>query len=206
MTEGTGCIAAQTPDSESLCAWCEVKEGLLLNGIVACGRHVAVDQRLERTIDVDSSATGSRFALVNHASMRACQTTNALPFFSLEENLADYSRVELIHLNMLQIDLPVFNMTDGYYSSASHPMEHFPTVHYILTIRCSTRIKMNKSAKLYMVVGVAMAVTATLLMIDGQFLGEMTTDLSRILLITALPVIVKGRKSKAATNTQIVTA
>ncbi|MHA2162183.1 MAG: hypothetical protein ACXABF_07150 [Candidatus Thorarchaeota archaeon] len=61
---------------------------------------------------------------------------------------------------------------------------------------------MNKSAKLYLVVGVAMAVTAALLMIDGQVLGEMTTDFSRILLITALPVIVKSQKSKTATNTQ----
>jgi hypothetical protein len=68
--------------------------------------------------------------------MRACQTANALLFLSLEESLANYSRVELIHLNMLQIDLPVINMTDGYYSSASHPMEHFLTVHYIPTMRC----------------------------------------------------------------------
>ncbi|MHA1938724.1 MAG: hypothetical protein ACW97O_10990 [Candidatus Thorarchaeota archaeon] len=61
---------------------------------------------------------------------------------------------------------------------------------------------MNKSAKRYLVVGVAMAVTAALLMIDGQVLGEMTTDLSRILLITALPLIVKGQKSRDVTNTQ----
>jgi hypothetical protein len=60
---------------------------------------------------------------------------------------------------------------------------------------------MNKSEKLYIVVGVALAVTAALLMIDGQVLGEMTTDLSRILLITALPFIVKGQKSRAATST-----
>jgi hypothetical protein len=61
---------------------------------------------------------------------------------------------------------------------------------------------MNKSEKLYIIVGVALAVTAALLMIDGQVLGEMTTNLSRILLITSLPVIVKGTKSRAATNTQ----
>jgi hypothetical protein len=111
MTEGTGCIAAQTPDSESLCAWCEVKEGLLLNGIVACGTHVAVDQRFESAIAVDSSATGSRVALANHASMSACQTANALLFLSMEEDLSNYSGVELVHLNLLQIDLPMFNMT-----------------------------------------------------------------------------------------------
>jgi hypothetical protein len=65
---------------------------------------------------------------------------------------------------------------------------------------------MSKPAKIYMLVGVALAVTAAMLMIDVQVLGEMTTDLSRILLITALPVIVKGQKSRAATNTQRATA
>jgi hypothetical protein len=60
---------------------------------------------------------------------------------------------------------------------------------------------MNKSEKLYIVVGVALAVTAALLMIDGQVLGEMTTNLSRILMFTALPCIVKGQKSRAAIST-----
>ncbi len=38
---------------------------------------------------------------------------------------------------------------------------------------------------------------ATLLMIDGQILGEMTTNLSRVLLITAIPVIATGRKKES---------
>ncbi|MHA2349569.1 MAG: hypothetical protein ACXADL_08060 [Candidatus Thorarchaeota archaeon] len=61
---------------------------------------------------------------------------------------------------------------------------------------------MNKYSKLYMVVGVGLALTAALLMIDGQILGEMTTDLSRIILIIALPFIVKGKKFRDVTNTQ----
>ena len=60
---------------------------------------------------------------------------------------------------------------------------------------------MNKTEKLYIAVGVALAVIAALLMIDGQVFGEITTDLSRILLITALPFIVMGQKSRAATST-----
>jgi hypothetical protein len=39
-------------------------------------------------------------------------------------------------------------------------------------------------------------------MIDGQILGEMTTDLSRIILIIALPFIVKDKKFRDVTNTQ----
>ncbi|MHA1905090.1 MAG: hypothetical protein ACW968_13875 [Candidatus Thorarchaeota archaeon] len=61
---------------------------------------------------------------------------------------------------------------------------------------------MSKYSKLYMVVGVGLAMTAALLMIDGQILGEMTTDLSRIILIIALPFIVKGKKFRDVTNTQ----
>jgi hypothetical protein len=61
---------------------------------------------------------------------------------------------------------------------------------------------MNKYSKLYMVVGVGLALTAALLMIDGQILGEMTTDLSRIILIIALPFIVKDKKFRDVTNTQ----
>jgi hypothetical protein len=46
-------------------------------------------------------------------------------------------------------------------------------------------------------------VVAALLMIDGQILGEVTTSLSRVLLFSAIPVIAKGRRSKAAFDTQI---
>ncbi|MFW9966323.1 MAG: hypothetical protein ACFFEA_04150 [Candidatus Thorarchaeota archaeon] len=54
------------------------------------------------------------------------------------------------------------------------------------------------------IVAAALVVTAALLMIDGQILGEMTTNLSRVLLITALPVTVKSRKSNAVPDAQRV--
>ncbi|MFX0107487.1 MAG: hypothetical protein ACFE7R_04320 [Candidatus Hodarchaeota archaeon] len=53
-----------------------------------------------------------------------------------------------------------------------------------------------------MITAVALIIIAALLMVDGQILGEMTTNLSRILLITAIPVIAKSKKSSATTDAQ----
>ena len=61
---------------------------------------------------------------------------------------------------------------------------------------------MNQSEKLSRVIAVALIVVAALLMLDGQILGEMTTNLSRVLLTTVIPVIAKGRKSRTVIDTQ----
>ncbi|MFX0108449.1 MAG: hypothetical protein ACFE7R_09215 [Candidatus Hodarchaeota archaeon] len=53
-----------------------------------------------------------------------------------------------------------------------------------------------------MIAAVALIIIAALLMVDGQILGEMTTSLSRILLITAISVIAKSKKSIASTDAQ----
>ena len=39
-------------------------------------------------------------------------------------------------------------------------------------------------------------IVAALLMIDGQILGEMTTNFSRVLLAAAIPVIATSRKRR----------
>ncbi|MFW9943869.1 MAG: hypothetical protein JSW05_02670 [Candidatus Thorarchaeota archaeon] len=61
---------------------------------------------------------------------------------------------------------------------------------------------MNQSKKLYLAVAAALIAVAVVLMLNGQILGVQTTDLSRILLIIALPLIVKGRKYREGTETQ----
>ena len=61
---------------------------------------------------------------------------------------------------------------------------------------------MKQSKKLNIIVAAALIVVAVFLMLDGQILGEMTTNISKILLFTAIPVIAKSRKSKAAIITQ----
>jgi hypothetical protein len=63
---------------------------------------------------------------------------------------------------------------------------------------------MNQFNRILVVVAAALIVPAVLLMLDGQILGEMTTNLSRVLLITAIPVIAKSRKSKAIADAQSV--
>ncbi|MGY5853741.1 MAG: hypothetical protein RTU92_09265 [Candidatus Thorarchaeota archaeon] len=61
---------------------------------------------------------------------------------------------------------------------------------------------MTKFNKLSLAVAAVLVAVAALLMIDGHILGEMTTNLGRVLLITAIPVIAKSRKSDAVTIVQ----
>ena len=61
---------------------------------------------------------------------------------------------------------------------------------------------MNQSEKLSKVIAVALIVVAALLMLDGQILGEMNSNLNRVLPIAAIPVITKGRKSGTVIDTQ----
>ncbi|MGY5876144.1 MAG: hypothetical protein RTU30_10385 [Candidatus Thorarchaeota archaeon] len=61
---------------------------------------------------------------------------------------------------------------------------------------------MSKANKLSLLVAAALIVVAVFLMIDGQILGEMSTNLSRILLITAIPLIAKSRKSRDIADAQ----
>ncbi|MHA2433987.1 MAG: hypothetical protein ACXADO_12215 [Candidatus Thorarchaeota archaeon] len=61
---------------------------------------------------------------------------------------------------------------------------------------------MNRFNRISIVVAAALIAVAVLLMLDGQILGGMTTNVSWVLLITALPVIVKSRKSNAVTDAQ----
>jgi uncharacterized membrane protein (UPF0136 family) len=61
---------------------------------------------------------------------------------------------------------------------------------------------MNRFNRISILVAAALIVIAVLLMLDGQILGEMTTNVSTVLWITALPLIVKSRKSNAVTDAQ----
>ncbi len=61
---------------------------------------------------------------------------------------------------------------------------------------------MTQFNKLTLAVAAVLVVVATLLMMDGQILGEMTTNLSRVLLVTAIPLIATSRKSEDMTDTQ----
>ncbi len=56
---------------------------------------------------------------------------------------------------------------------------------------------MNEFSRISVIAAAALIGTAVFLMVDGQILGEMTTNLSTVLLITAIPVITKSRNSEA---------
>ncbi|MHA1906129.1 MAG: hypothetical protein ACW98Y_02455 [Candidatus Thorarchaeota archaeon] len=56
----------------------------------------------------------------------------------------------------------------------------------------------NKS----LAIGVAIALFAALLMVDGQIFGEMSTNFSRFLMVISIPVIAKSRKSGTQIETQ----
>ncbi len=61
---------------------------------------------------------------------------------------------------------------------------------------------MNQFSKISLVTSAALIVAAVFPMLDGQILGEMTTNLSRVLLITTILVIATSRKSKTNIDTQ----
>jgi hypothetical protein len=61
---------------------------------------------------------------------------------------------------------------------------------------------MNNSEKLSIAIAATFVVAATILMLDGHMFGEVTTNLGRILLFSALPVFAKAKKSRTAVNAQ----
>jgi hypothetical protein len=54
---------------------------------------------------------------------------------------------------------------------------------------------MNKIEKAYFLIGVTMLVVAAVLMIYGHILGDSTTGLARVLLITGICFVGSGRKT-----------
>ena len=63
---------------------------------------------------------------------------------------------------------------------------------------------MTQFNKVSLAIAAMLVIVATLLMIDGHILGEMTTNLSRVLLITAMPVIASSRKKRTEMATHAV--
>ncbi|MHA2424300.1 MAG: hypothetical protein ACXAEF_05900 [Candidatus Thorarchaeota archaeon] len=63
---------------------------------------------------------------------------------------------------------------------------------------------MTQSNKVSLAIAALFVIVAAILMIDGQNLGEMTTNLSRVLLVTALPVIATSRKKRTELESQSV--
>jgi hypothetical protein len=61
---------------------------------------------------------------------------------------------------------------------------------------------MNGFNRLSKLVAAALIAIAVLLMLNGQILGEMTTGVSTVLWITALPLIGKNKESNAVTDAQ----
>ena len=61
---------------------------------------------------------------------------------------------------------------------------------------------MTQYHKLYILIAAILMIAAVILMIDDHVLGEMTTNLSRVLLVTAIPVIAKSRKERITLETE----
>ena len=61
---------------------------------------------------------------------------------------------------------------------------------------------MNGFNRLSKLVAAALIAIAVLLMLNGQILGEMTTGVSTVFWVTALPLIGKNRESNAVTDAQ----
>ncbi|UCE10999.1 MAG: hypothetical protein JSW61_03450 [Candidatus Thorarchaeota archaeon] len=61
---------------------------------------------------------------------------------------------------------------------------------------------MDEFNEMQLFVAVTVMIVAALLMADGRILGEASTSLGRILLIVAMPIVVKSRKSRIVTDAQ----
>jgi hypothetical protein len=59
---------------------------------------------------------------------------------------------------------------------------------------------MNNIEKAYCLIGATMLVVAAVLMINGQILGDSTTGLARVLLITGICFVGSGQKTLGSLN------